>query len=211
MLAQLVNIGRVQILNQYSLALTWLSATTCWTISCCLPYRAVLLQTADPKQPPVVFEELGERKRRRTNSGNAERDAAPAEPPKAAKPSAAATGKPATGALAAVPLANGRALPAAAKDTESEDEGEKEAEERLFCLCQQPYIPEQAMVSCDACGEWWHLRCVGISQSHARSAKVYHCPFCRSLRVRLYRWVQGCAAHSDWGSHKSDGHRSDST
>ena len=175
----------------------------------------MLLQTADPKQPPVVLEELGERKRRRTNSGHAERNPAPAPSPGAGKPSVAANGKPATGApahagpasavvSAAVPLANERSAAAAAKDTSSEDEDDRQAEERLFCLCQQPYSPEQAMVSCDACGEWWHLRCVGISQSHARSAKVYHCPFCRSLRVRHYRRVHGRAFSADWGP--SEGH-----
>ena len=152
----------------------------------------------------MVMEELGERKRRRPADGSAGKAAAAAAAarelsPAPATPAQAANGKSdpkaehkdatagSQGSLGAAAAISQRAQsPAAGKrERGSEDGSDGEAEDRLFCLCQQPYSPEQAMVSCDACGEWWHLRCVGISQSHARSAKVYHCPFCRSLRVRI--------------------------
>lgn len=40
----------------------------------------------------------------------------------------------------------------------------EEDENRLLCVCQQPYSADSAMVSCDTCGEWFHLRCVGLTQ-----------------------------------------------
>ena len=40
----------------------------------------------------------------------------------------------------------------------------EEDENRLLCVCQQPYSADSAMVSCDSCGEWFHLRCVGLTQ-----------------------------------------------
>ena len=54
-----------------------------------------------------------------------------------------------------------------------EDDGEdedgaaeyEEDESRLLCVCQQPYSADSAMVSCDTCGEWFHLRCVGLTQA----------------------------------------------
>ena len=166
---------------------------------CHLSQDYYVVQTADPAKPPVVMEELGERKRRRTDGGNADRNAVSAgssrEPSPGsatranaapAKPAPAGDGHATTGLQRSesAAAADQKAPTAAVRDTGAAGGSDEESEERLFCLCQQPYSPEQAMVSCDACGEWWHLRCVGISQAHARSAKVYHCPFCRSLRVR---------------------------
>jgi len=62
----------------------------------------------------------------------------------------------------------------------------RRAQAELFCLCQQPYHADTAMVSCDACEEWFHLRCVGLSQAAAKSLRKYTCPVCASLRVRLF-------------------------
>lgn len=57
----------------------------------------------------------------------------------------------------------------------------------LYCLCQEPAAPDVAMVSCDTCQEWFHVKCVGLSRMQARSARTYHCPLCKPLRVRLQK------------------------
>eukprot|EP00884_Botryococcus_braunii_P010330 jgi/Botrbrau1/19299/Bobra.0073s0042.1 len=57
-----------------------------------------------------------------------------------------------------------------------------EDEHDLYCLCQQPYNVDTAMVKCDACTEWFHLKCMGLTQSAARSIKKYNCPLCEALR-----------------------------
>jgi PHD-finger len=65
------------------------------------------------------------------------------------------------------------------------DVAAKEEDEReLYCLCQQPYNVDTAMISCDACHDWYHLRCVGVSQTQARSLRKYSCPICAAIRVR---------------------------
>lgn len=61
--------------------------------------------------------------------------------------------------------------------------GEGEDERELYCLCQQPYNVDTAMISCDLCGEWYHMRCVGMSQAQARSLRKYTCPICAAVRV----------------------------
>lgn len=38
------------------------------------------------------------------------------------------------------------------------------------------------MVSCDVCEDWYHLRCVGITQTAAKSMKKYVCPVCTALK-----------------------------
>ena len=49
-----------------------------------------------------------------------------------------------------------------------EEEVYVENEHELFCVCQQPYNVDTAMIECDLCNEWYHLKCMGLTQ--ARSA-----------------------------------------
>lgn len=49
-------------------------------------------------------------------------------------------------------------------------------------MCQQPYDTEAAMISCDACDEWFHCRCVGVAPTTARTIKKYTCPICQAVR-----------------------------
>ncbi len=48
----------------------------------------------------------------------------------------------------------------------------------LYCLCQQRYVGGDAMVCCDGCHEWYHLKCMGVTPAQARSAKKWTCPLC---------------------------------
>jgi hypothetical protein len=58
----------------------------------------------------------------------------------------------------------------------------EEDERELYCLCQQPYNVDTSMISCDLCGEWYHMRCVGVTQTQARSLRKYSCPICAGVR-----------------------------
>ena len=58
----------------------------------------------------------------------------------------------------------------------------EESEQDLLCVCQQPYNVDTAMVSCDMCEDWYHLRCVGVTQTAAKSMKKYVCPVCTALK-----------------------------
>ena len=49
-------------------------------------------------------------------------------------------------------------------------------------MCQQPYNVDTAMISCDVCEDWYHLRCVGMTQTAAKSMKKYTCPVCAALK-----------------------------
>lgn len=58
----------------------------------------------------------------------------------------------------------------------------EENEQELLCVCQQPYNVDTAMISCDVCEDWYHLRCVGMTQAAAKSMKKYTCPVCMALK-----------------------------
>ncbi|XP_061175912.1 uncharacterized protein LOC133184853 [Saccostrea echinata] len=51
----------------------------------------------------------------------------------------------------------------------------KGAKTRQYCLCLQSN-PKGLMVQCDSCRDWFHHRCVGISEDYAKSVPQYTCP-----------------------------------
>ncbi|XP_022313989.2 nucleosome-remodeling factor subunit BPTF-like isoform X2 [Crassostrea virginica] len=52
------------------------------------------------------------------------------------------------------------------------------ATEELYCLCRTPYDDTQFYIGCDRCQDWFHGRCVGVSQVEANHMDVYICPNC---------------------------------
>lgn len=52
------------------------------------------------------------------------------------------------------------------------------ATEELYCLCKTPYDDTQFYIGCDRCQDWFHGRCVGVSQVEANHMDVYICPNC---------------------------------
>lgn len=40
----------------------------------------------------------------------------------------------------------------------------KRSKPRLYCLCKTPYDKRRAYLACDACGQWYHLTCVGMKE-----------------------------------------------
>ncbi|CAL8461880.1 g1411 [Coccomyxa elongata] len=63
-----------------------------------------------------------------------------------------------------------------------EEEVYVENEHELFCVCQQPYNIDTAMIECDLCNEWYHLKCMGLTQGAAKQLKRYSCPLCMALK-----------------------------
>lgn len=50
--------------------------------------------------------------------------------------------------------------------------------ERKYCICKTK--ADKKMVCCDECDEWFHYRCVGISEEAAKAARDWRCGYCRS-------------------------------
>mmetsp|Transcript_15164 Transcript_15164/g.38468 ORF Transcript_15164/g.38468 Transcript_15164/m.38468 type:complete len:195 (+) Transcript_15164:215-799(+) len=49
----------------------------------------------------------------------------------------------------------------------------------VFCVCEQPYNPDKAMIECKSCFDWFHLTCIGLSAEEAASIDAYTCKQCR--------------------------------
>ena len=51
--------------------------------------------------------------------------------------------------------------------------------ERVYCTCRLPNNKAHGMIACDGCGEWYHLKCEGVTSKITR--KKFHCSICRYL------------------------------
>ncbi len=74
-------------------------------------------------------------------------------------------------------------------DTEEEDDLNSEEDEedddpnKLWCICQQPHN-NRFMICCDACSDWFHGKCVGITKKMGKEMEEagndWTCPKCKS-------------------------------
>uniref|UniRef100_A0A5K3EWY1 Nucleosome-remodeling factor subunit BPTF n=2 Tax=Mesocestoides corti TaxID=53468 RepID=A0A5K3EWY1_MESCO len=65
-------------------------------------------------------------------------------------------------------------------DGKSVPEGETD-EDKVYCICKQPYDPSQEYIGCDLCQDWFHFTCVGLKpgSSPALLGDSWHCPDCQ--------------------------------
>ncbi|GAV07991.1 hypothetical protein RvY_17757-2 [Ramazzottius varieornatus] len=71
---------------------------------------------------------------------------------------------------------------------------EKEAVKEVFCLCREPSKEHlvQKFIACDKCKEWFHPRCVGLTDVKAEKMAKFMCPTCSNqpqFRDFLYRKI----------------------
>ncbi|XP_028398444.1 CXXC-type zinc finger protein 1-like isoform X2 [Dendronephthya gigantea] len=64
---------------------------------------------------------------------------------------------------------------------ESQLVGEKEV---LYCVCRRPDV-DQFMIGCDACDEWYHGSCIGITKKDAKKIKQFFCHSCQEKNPDL--------------------------
>ncbi|KAH0363795.1 hypothetical protein KCU65_g7137, partial [Aureobasidium melanogenum] len=79
----------------------------------------------------------------------------------------------------------------------SEDEGEEEEEggaisdTDLYCICRKPDTGT-FMIGCDGCDDWFHGKCVNISEKWKTLIDKYICPFCEERGVGETTWKRMC-------------------
>eukprot|EP01006_Ploeotia_vitrea_P061161 TRINITY_DN77391_c0_g1_i1.p1 TRINITY_DN77391_c0_g1~~TRINITY_DN77391_c0_g1_i1.p1 ORF type:complete len:344 (+),score=23.14 TRINITY_DN77391_c0_g1_i1:216-1247(+) len=50
----------------------------------------------------------------------------------------------------------------------------------VYCICRKPATADSFMIQCDTCEEWFHGKCVGVSQQKAKSIESYVCTQCEA-------------------------------
>jgi hypothetical protein len=55
-----------------------------------------------------------------------------------------------------------------------------ESDGTVYCMCLQAH-DQDYFISCDRCGDWCHVKCVGMTIAAARTAKSWCCPICLAV------------------------------
>ncbi|KAG5389636.1 hypothetical protein IGI04_031177 [Brassica rapa subsp. trilocularis] len=50
----------------------------------------------------------------------------------------------------------------------------------VYCKCEMPYNPDDLMVQCDGCKDWYHPACVGMTTEEAKLLDHFACAECSS-------------------------------
>lgn len=61
---------------------------------------------------------------------------------------------------------------------------EEDEDDKLYCLCQQKYVEGEVMLACEKCDEWYHPKCLGISEEEADKLDNWMCS--RFFPVHLF-------------------------
>ncbi|XP_010437008.1 PREDICTED: chromatin remodeling protein SHL-like [Camelina sativa] len=48
----------------------------------------------------------------------------------------------------------------------------------VFCKCEMPYNPDDLMVQCEECSEWFHPSCIGTTIEEAKKLDHFYCEEC---------------------------------
>ncbi|GAA0171912.1 hypothetical protein LIER_25844 [Lithospermum erythrorhizon] len=50
----------------------------------------------------------------------------------------------------------------------------------VYCKCEMPYNPDDLMIQCEACSEWFHPPCIDMSTEEAKKLEHFFCEDCSS-------------------------------
>nr|GEW51701.1 chromatin remodeling protein EBS [Tanacetum cinerariifolium] len=50
----------------------------------------------------------------------------------------------------------------------------------VYCKCKMPYNPNDLMVQCEGCKDWFHPNCMGMTIKEAKKLKLFMCAECAS-------------------------------
>ncbi|XP_010496171.1 PREDICTED: chromatin remodeling protein EBS [Camelina sativa] len=64
----------------------------------------------------------------------------------------------------------------------------------VYCKCEMPYNPDDLMVQCEGCKDWYHPACVGMTIEEAKKLEHFVCVECSSDEDGVKRSQNGFAS-----------------
>ncbi|KAJ7534674.1 hypothetical protein O6H91_13G104900 [Diphasiastrum complanatum] len=50
----------------------------------------------------------------------------------------------------------------------------------VYCKCEMPYNPDDLMVQCESCKDWFHPTCMNLSPDQVKKMESFFCPDCHT-------------------------------
>ncbi|CAL8466792.1 g6328 [Coccomyxa elongata] len=71
----------------------------------------------------------------------------------------------------------------------------------VYCVCELPYNPDDFMILCSGCEEWYHPKCINLTKAHCEKLQHFNCPECeQALRASKRSRVDPSANGSQTGA-----------
>ncbi|KAH0977284.1 hypothetical protein GBA52_027003 [Prunus armeniaca] len=77
------------------------------------------------------------------------------------------------------------------------DRGEKEMKENTYCKCEMPYNPDDLMVQCEGCSDWFHPACIDMNAEEAKRLDHFFCEGCSSEGQKKLQNSHTASKHPD--------------
>uniref|UniRef100_A0A0E0P2L9 PHD-type domain-containing protein n=1 Tax=Oryza rufipogon TaxID=4529 RepID=A0A0E0P2L9_ORYRU len=67
----------------------------------------------------------------------------------------------------------------------------------VFCKCEMPYNPDNLMIQCEDCSDWFHPSCVEITIKEAKKLEHFYCKSCIAENGKDLQKSNGATAQSE--------------
>ncbi|XP_071715670.1 chromatin remodeling protein SHL-like [Rutidosis leptorrhynchoides] len=67
----------------------------------------------------------------------------------------------------------------------------------VYCKCEMPYNPDDLMVQCDSCTDWFHPACINMAPEEAKKIEHFFCENCSTEEQRLLQNGNATSRHTD--------------
>ncbi|EYU37830.1 hypothetical protein ABFS82_02G020100 [Erythranthe guttata] len=67
----------------------------------------------------------------------------------------------------------------------------------VYCKCEMPYNPDELMVQCEGCTEWFHPTCIEMTPEEAKKLDCFYCLSCSSEDQNKLQNSHVSTGHSD--------------
>ncbi|CAN6203233.1 unnamed protein product [Urochloa humidicola] len=67
----------------------------------------------------------------------------------------------------------------------------------VFCKCEMPYNPDDLMIQCEECSDWFHPACIGMTIKEAKKREHFFCQTCTAENGKMAENSHEATAQSE--------------
>jgi len=67
----------------------------------------------------------------------------------------------------------------------------------VFCKCEMPYNPDDLMIQCEECSDWFHPACIGMTIKEAKKLEHFFCQTCTAENGKMAENSHEATAQSE--------------